>query len=197
MLILHILWSLVNHWFWLSIAQSNRWRLLSRVQSTPLVWVGDHNHGLLIYTFVNLCTSTFQCDSAIWGDNTFDLTSHIIFFHQDVPLLGGTIWQYKLPLIQATQFSHWVEWDLSYNRWCHQHCHLVVNWYNCLDILLVEQAIVSLVAAIYECVHNSTDSHPDVGCQVSWDNTQYILRHHHHKDQSILDPRNTLYFLPY
>ena len=38
---------------------------------------------------------------------------------------------------------------------------------NSLDILLVEQAVVCLVAAIHECVHNSMDSHPDVGCQVS------------------------------
>jgi hypothetical protein len=30
------------------MAQSNRWQLLLRVKSAPLVWVQDHNHGLLI-----------------------------------------------------------------------------------------------------------------------------------------------------
>ncbi len=54
-------------------------------------WVGDHAHGLLIYAFGNLCTSIYQCDSAIWGDNNVGLTSLIISFHQDVPLLGRTI----------------------------------------------------------------------------------------------------------
>jgi hypothetical protein len=39
------------------------------VQSAPLVWVGDHNHGLLIYIFGNLCTSISQCDCATWGDD--------------------------------------------------------------------------------------------------------------------------------
>ncbi len=82
---------------------------LPRVQSAPLVWVGDHKHGLLIYAFGNLCTSIFQCDSAIWGDDNVGSMSYVISFHQDFPLLGGTIWQYQLPLIQATQFSDWVE----------------------------------------------------------------------------------------
>jgi hypothetical protein len=98
------------------MAQSNRWRLLTRVQYAPLVWVGDHNHGLLIYAFGNLCTSIYQFDSAIWGDDNIGLTSLVISFHQDVPFLGGTIWQYQLPLIQVMQYSNWVEWDLSYNR---------------------------------------------------------------------------------
>ncbi len=60
---------LVDHWLWLTMAQSNWWGLLPRVQSAPLVWVGDHNHGLLIYIFGNLCTSINQCDSAFWGDD--------------------------------------------------------------------------------------------------------------------------------
>ncbi len=138
------------------MAQSNWWWLLPRVQSAPLFWVGDHNHGLLVgAAFGNLCTSISQCDSAIWGDHNIGSTSLVISFHQDVPLLGGTIWQYQLPLIQAMQFSNWVEWDLSYNRWCHQHPrHPVVSWRNCLDISLVEQAVVCPVAAIHECVHN-------------------------------------------
>jgi hypothetical protein len=34
-------------------------------------------------------------------------------------------------------------------------------------ISLVEQAVDHPVAAIHKCVHNSTDSHPDVDCQVS------------------------------
>jgi hypothetical protein len=73
------------------MAQSNRWQLLPRVQPAPIIWVGDHNHGLLIYDFGNYCTSIYQCDSAIWGDNNIDLMSHVTFFHQDVPLLGGII----------------------------------------------------------------------------------------------------------
>ncbi len=167
-----------------------------RVQSAPLVWVGDHNHGLLTYAFGNLCTSISQCDSAIWGNHNIGSTSLVISFHQDVLLLGGIIWQYQLPLIQATQFFNRVEWDLSYNRWCHQGCHPVVSWHNCLDISLVEQAAVPPVAAIHECVHNSMDSHPDVECQVIWDSTQCIPRHPHPIDQSILDPRNTIHLLP-
>jgi hypothetical protein len=59
------------------MAQSNRWQLLPRVQSAPFVWVGDHNHILLMYTFGNLCTLIYQCDSAIWGDNNIGLMSHV------------------------------------------------------------------------------------------------------------------------
>ena len=58
---------------------------------TPLIWVGDHNQCLLIYIFGNLCTSISQCDSATWDDNNVGLMSLVISFHQDVPLLGGTI----------------------------------------------------------------------------------------------------------
>ncbi len=169
--------------------QSDRWRLLPRGESAPLVWVVSHNHGLLIYIFGNLCTSIHQCDSAVWGDDNVSSISHVTFFHQDVPLLGGTIWQYQLPLIWAMKFSSWVKWDLSYNRWCHWCCHPVLIRHNCLDILLVEQAVVCPAAVIHECEYNSINFHPDMGCQVSWDNTQYIPRHHHHKDQSICDPR--------
>ncbi len=93
-------------------------------------------------------------------------------------------------------FSNWVEQDLSYNRWCLQHGHLVVSWLSCLNYLLVEQAVVHPAAAIHECEHNSMDFNPNVKFQVSWDNTQYILKLYHHKDQSILDPRNTLHLLP-
>ncbi len=167
------------------MAQSNQWCLLPRVQSALLFWIGDHNHGLLVYA------------STTWGDDNVGLTSLVISFHQDVPLLGGTIWQYQLPLIQAKQFSNWVEWDLSYDRWCHQRHHPVVSWHNCLDISLVEQAVVHPDAAIQECEHNSTDSHLDVECQVSWDNTQCIPRCPHHKDQSIFDPRKMLHRLPH
>ncbi len=46
-------------------------------------------------------------------------------------------------------FSNWVEQDVSYNRWCHQHCHLVVSWPSCLNYLLVEQAVVRFAAAIH------------------------------------------------
>ncbi len=180
------------------MAQSNWWWLLPRVQSAPLVWVGNRNHGLLIYAFGNLCTSIYYCDSAIWGNDNVGSASFIISFHQDVPLLGGTIWKYQLSLIWAMHFFNAVECDLSYNRWwCHQRCHPVVSWHNCLDNSLVEQAVVCPVAAIHEGVHNSTDSHPDVECQVSWDNSQYIPRCTHHKDQSILDPRTMLHLLPH
>jgi hypothetical protein len=73
------------------MTQSNRWRLLPMVQAAPHIWVGDHNHGLLIYAFDNLCTSIYQCDGAIWGDNNVGSMSLIISFHQGVPLLGGII----------------------------------------------------------------------------------------------------------
>ncbi len=73
------------------MVQSNWWQLLPRVQSAPLVRVGDHNHGLVIYIFGNLCTSISQCDSAIWDDDNVGSTSPIISFHQDVPLLGDSI----------------------------------------------------------------------------------------------------------
>jgi hypothetical protein len=69
------------------MAQSNQWRLLPRVQSAPLIWVGDHDHGLLIYIFGNLGTSIDQYDSAVWGDDNVDSTSHITFFHQDAHYL--------------------------------------------------------------------------------------------------------------
>ncbi len=178
------------------MAQSNWWQLLPRVQSAPPVWVGDHNHILLTYDFGNLCTSIYQCDSPIWGDNDVSSMSHVISFHQDVPLPGGTIWQYQLPLIQAMQFSNWIEWDLSYIRWYHWCRHPVVSWHNCLDISLVEQAVVCPFSAIHECVHNSTDSHLDVECQASWDSTQCIPRCPHHIDQSNLHPINMLCLLP-
>ncbi len=123
---------LVDHWLWPSMVQSNWWQLLPMVQSAPLIWVGDHSHGLLIFIFDNLCTSIYQCDSAIRGDDNVGSTSVVISFHQDVPLLSGTIWQYQLPLIQAILFSNWVEWDPSYNKWCHRRCHPVVSWHSCL-----------------------------------------------------------------
>ena len=53
---------LVDHWLWPSMFQSNWWPLLPRVQSTPLVWVGDHNHGLLIYIF----WQSLHFSSSIW-----------------------------------------------------------------------------------------------------------------------------------
>ncbi len=46
-------------------------------------------------------------------------------------------------------FSNWVKQDLSYNRWCCQHCHLVVSWASCLNHLLVDQAVVHSAAAIH------------------------------------------------
>jgi hypothetical protein len=58
----------------------------------------------------------------------------------------------------------------------------------------VEQAVVRPAAAIHECERNSIDFDQDVEFQVSSDSdsTQYILKPCCHKDQSILDPRNTL-----
>ncbi len=185
---------LVDHWLWPSMVQSNWWQLLLRVQSALLVWVGDHNHGLCIYIFGNLCTSVYQRDCKAWDDCNIGSMSHITFSHQDVSSFGGTIWGYQLPLIQASQFSNWVEWDISYNRWCHWSRHPAVSKYSHLDILLVEQAVICLAAAIHEC-GNSTDSHPDVGCQISWDDTQYIPKPCCCKDQSILDQRSCFVFL--
>jgi hypothetical protein len=92
-------------------------------------------------------------------------------------------------------FSNWVEQDLSYNRWCHQHCHLVVSWPSCLNYLLVEQAVVHYPAAIHKSERNSMNFNPNVKFQVGWDNTQYITKLYHREDQSILDPRNTLNLL--
>jgi hypothetical protein len=92
-------------------------------------------------------------------------------------------------------FSNWVEQDVSYNRWCHQHCHLVVSWLSCLNYLLVE-AVVCSAAAIHKNEHNSMDFNPNVKFQVGWDSTQYTPKLYHHKDQSILDPRNTLHLIP-
>ncbi len=37
------------------------------------------------------------------------------------------------------------------------------------------------------------DFDSNVKIQVSWDNTQYIPKFYHHKDKSILDPKNTLH----
>jgi hypothetical protein len=56
-----------------------------------LVWVGGHNHSLLIYIFGNLCTSVYQCDCKAWDDDDVGSTSHVTFSHQDVLSLGGTI----------------------------------------------------------------------------------------------------------
>ncbi len=185
---------LVDHQLWLSMAQSNWWQLLPRVQSTPLIWVGDYINGLLIFIFGNLCTSIYEFDSAAWDDDNVGSTSHVTFFHQDVPLLGGTSWQYQLALIKAMQFFNWVELDLSYNWWCHQHCHPVVSWHNCLDIWLVQQAVVHPAAEIHKCAMGFD---LDVEYQESWDSTQYIPRHHLLKDQSILYPRNMLHLHPH
>jgi hypothetical protein len=69
----------------------NSTQLLPMLQSALLVRVGDHNHGLLINIFGILCTSICLCDSATRGDNNVGSTSHVISFHQDFPLLGGTI----------------------------------------------------------------------------------------------------------
>ncbi len=93
-------------------------------------------------------------------------------------------------------FSNWVEKDLSYNRWCHQCRHLVVSWLSCLNHLLVEQAVICPAAAIHKYEPNSMNFDPNVTFQVNWENTQYIPKLYHHKDQSILDPRNTLHPLP-
>jgi hypothetical protein len=51
----------------------------------------NHDHGLLVHVFGNLCTSIYQCDSAIWGDNNVGSMSLITCSHQDVPLLDETI----------------------------------------------------------------------------------------------------------
>ncbi len=76
---------LADHWLRPSTVQSNWWQLLPRVQSALLVWVRDHNHGLLMYIFCNLCTSVNQCDSKAWDDDKVGWTSHKTFSH-------GTIW---------------------------------------------------------------------------------------------------------
>ncbi len=92
-------------------------------------------------------------------------------------------------------YSNWAEQDLFYYRWCHQHCHLVVSWPSCLNYLLVEQAVVCSAATIHKSEISSMDFNPNVKFQVGWDNTQYITKLYCRKDQSILDPRNTLNLL--
>ncbi len=97
---------------------------------------------------------------------------------------------------EQCNFFNWVEQGLSYNRWFHQHRHLVVSWLSCLNYLLVEQAVVHSAAAIHKSERNSMDFNSNVKFQVGWDNTQCTPKLYHHKDQSILDPRNTLHLLP-
>ncbi len=163
------------------------------VQSTLLVWVGDHDYGLLMYIFGNLCTSVHQSDAKVWDDDDIGSMSHLTFFSPGCPI---TWWNHLIVWpttdLGNTFFSNWVEQDFSYNRWCHQCCHLVVSWPSCLNLLLIEQAVVCPAAAVYTCEHNSMDFDQDVKLHVSWDNTQYIPKLYHHKDKSILDPRNTL-----
>jgi hypothetical protein len=59
---------------------SNWWQLLPMVQSALLVWVGDHDYGLLIYIFGNLCTPVHQSDIEAWDDDDVGSTSHATFF---------------------------------------------------------------------------------------------------------------------
>ncbi len=58
-------------------------KLMVISQSALLVWVGDHNHGLLVML---LAIFALQFINVIAQSGVI-----IISFHQDVPLLGGTI----------------------------------------------------------------------------------------------------------
>ncbi len=137
----------------------------------------------------------YQSDTEAWDDDDVGSTSHVTLFSPGCLI---TWWNHLIvwtTIDLQCNLSNWVEQDFSYNRWCHQHHRLVVSWPSCLNYLLVEEAVFCSAAAIYYCVHNPMDSHSDVECQVSWDNTQCIPRRSHCKDQSSLDPRITLHLL--
>jgi hypothetical protein len=139
-----------------------------------------------------------QSDTKAWDDDDVGSMFHVNFFS---PGCFITWWNHLIVWTTIDSgkafFSNWVEQDVSYNRWCHQHCHLVVSWLSCLNYLLVEQAVVCSAAAIHESERNSMGFSPNVKFWVGWDNTQYTPTLYHHKDQSILDPRNTLHLLPW
>jgi hypothetical protein len=63
------------------------------VQSTLLVWVGDHDYGLLIYIFGNLCTSVHQSNTKAWDDDDVGSTSHVTFFSAECP---NTWWNHLI-----------------------------------------------------------------------------------------------------
>ncbi len=86
---------LVDHWLWPSLFQSNLWWLCPMVQSALLVCVGDHDYGLLIYIFSNLCTSLHQSDTKAWDNNDIGSTSHVTFFPPGCPITWWnhlTVW---------------------------------------------------------------------------------------------------------
>ncbi len=148
---------LVNHWLWPSMVQSNYCGLLPMVQSALLVWVRDHDYGLLIYIFSNLCTSVHLIwyQSLGWWWLWFNVShSHFLtrMSHHLVEPFDSMNYHW---FGQPIYFSNWLEQDCSYNRWCHQRCHLVVSWPSCLNSLLVEQAKVPPTTAIQECEHDS------------------------------------------
>ncbi len=99
-----------------------------------------------------------QSDTKAWDDDDLGSTSPITFFSSGCLI---TWWNHLIVWtiidLGNTIFSNWVEQDLSYTRWCHQHYHLVVSWPSCLNYLLVEQAVVCPAAAIHECKRNSMD----------------------------------------
>ncbi len=137
-----------------------------------------------------------QSDTKAWGDDDIGSMSHITFFFTRMSHhLVETFDSMSYLWFGQHKFTNWVEQDLSHNRWCHQHCHLVVSWPSCLNYLLVEQAVVCSAAAIHKSEISSMDFNPNVKFQVGWDNTQYITKLYHHEDQSILDPRNILNLL--
>jgi hypothetical protein len=56
------------------------------VQSTLLVWVGDHDYSLLIYIFCYVCTSVHQSDTKAWDDDDVGSMPHVIFFSPGCPI---------------------------------------------------------------------------------------------------------------
>ena len=91
-----------------------------------------------------------QSDTKAWDDDDVGSMSHVTFFSPGCLI---TWWNHVIVWTTNysgnTIFSNWVEQDLSYNRWCHQYCHLVVSWPSCLNYFLVEQAVVHSAAAIH------------------------------------------------
>ena len=128
------------------------------VQSSLLVWVGDHDYGLLIYIFWKSLyfSSLFWYQSLGWWWHWFNVSRNFFLARMSHHLVEPFDSMNYLWFGQPN-FSNWVEQDLSYNRWCHQCCHLVVSWPSCLNYLLAEQAAVCPAAAIHKCEHNSMD----------------------------------------
>jgi hypothetical protein len=129
-----------------------------------------------------------QSDNEAWDGDDVGSVSHITFFSPGCLI---TWWNHLIV---------WTTYDLGNTIF---PTGLIKNFCITDDViniiilnyLLVEQAVVHSAAAIHKSERNSMDFNPNEKFQVGWDNTQYITKLYHNKDQSILDPRNTLNLL--